>query len=42
MHPDDYLILEDESGRVGLRGDAFLPSVYVTGLNHKLNFIFCL
>ncbi|CAI9101018.1 OLC1v1038236C1 [Oldenlandia corymbosa var. corymbosa] len=32
MHPDDYLVLEDESGRVKLRGDALLPSLYVTGI----------
>lgn len=32
MHPDDYLILEDEGGRVKLHGDVLLPSVYVTGL----------
>lgn len=32
MHPDDYLVLEDESGRVKLGGDVILPSVYVTGL----------
>ncbi|KAK3010098.1 hypothetical protein RJ639_012438, partial [Escallonia herrerae] len=30
-HPDDYLILEDESGRVKLRGTVLSPSVYVTG-----------
>ncbi|EYU39945.1 hypothetical protein MIMGU_mgv1a006524mg [Erythranthe guttata] len=32
MHSDDYLILEDESGRVKLRGTILVPSVYVTGL----------
>ncbi|KAI5671605.1 hypothetical protein M9H77_11969 [Catharanthus roseus] len=32
IHPDDYLILEDESGRVKIRGDAVLPSAYVTGV----------
>lgn len=32
MHSDDYLVLEDESGRVKLRGTLLLPSVYVTGL----------
>ncbi|KAA8518272.1 hypothetical protein F0562_015845 [Nyssa sinensis] len=32
MHPDDQLVLEDESGRVKLRGTALLPSVYVTGI----------
>ncbi|KAL3533941.1 hypothetical protein ACH5RR_007462 [Cinchona calisaya] len=32
IHPDDYLVLEDESGRVKLRGDVLLPSVYVTGI----------
>ncbi|KAK2965550.1 hypothetical protein RJ640_016692, partial [Escallonia rubra] len=30
-HPDDYLVLEDESGRVKLRGTVLSPSVYVTG-----------
>lgn len=32
VHSNDYLVLEDESGRVKLRGDVLLPSVYVTGL----------
>ncbi|KAL7098057.1 hypothetical protein ACP275_10G181600 [Erythranthe tilingii] len=32
MHSEDYLILEDESGRVKLRGTILVPSVYVTGL----------
>ncbi|KAL7230108.1 hypothetical protein ACSBR2_008608 [Camellia fascicularis] len=32
IHPDDHLVLEDESGRVKLRGNVLLPSVYVTGL----------
>ncbi|XP_050940009.1 DNA polymerase delta small subunit isoform X2 [Cucumis melo] len=32
MHPDDHLVLEDESGRVKLSGDVLLPSVYVTGI----------
>ncbi|PIN03618.1 DNA polymerase delta, regulatory subunit 55 [Handroanthus impetiginosus] len=32
MHSDDYLVLEDESGRVMLRGDHLLPSVCVTGM----------
>ncbi|XP_057438754.1 DNA polymerase delta small subunit [Lotus japonicus] len=32
MHPDDHLILEDESGRVKLGGDLISPSVYVTGI----------
>lgn len=31
MHADDYLVLEDESGRVKLEGAALVPSVYVTG-----------
>jgi DNA polymerase delta subunit 2 len=30
-HNDDYLIMEDESGRVKLIRDAKLPSFYVTG-----------
>eukprot|EP01018_Ginkgo_biloba_P029266 Gb_31965 [translate_table: standard] len=32
MHPDDYLILEDDSGRVKLAGNVFSPSIYVTGV----------
>lgn len=32
MHPDDNLVLEDESGRVNLKGSVLSPSVYVTGL----------
>ncbi|XP_027068355.1 DNA polymerase delta small subunit isoform X2 [Coffea arabica] len=32
MHPDDHLILEDESGRIKVCGDVLLPSVYVTGV----------
>ncbi|CAO2822137.1 unnamed protein product [Amaranthus hypochondriacus] len=32
MHADDYLVLEDESGRVKLEGAALVPSVYVTGV----------
>ncbi|XP_068640007.1 DNA polymerase delta small subunit [Aristolochia californica] len=31
VHPDDHLVLEDESGRVKLAGDVLSPSVYVTG-----------
>ncbi|KAM7263626.1 hypothetical protein ACFE04_001309 [Oxalis oulophora] len=31
-HLDDYLVLEDESGRVKLRGTMLLPSIYVTGV----------
>lgn len=31
MHPDDHLVLEDESGRVKLSGDLISPSVYITG-----------
>lgn len=31
VHPDDHLVLEDESGRVKLAG-MLSPSVYVTGL----------
>ncbi|GAB4843779.1 DNA polymerase delta subunit 2 [Ancistrocladus abbreviatus] len=30
MHSDDYLVLEDESGRVKLDGTLLLPSVFVT------------
>lgn len=29
---DDYLVLEDESGRVKLAGNIIVPSVYATGL----------
>eukprot|EP00253_Pinus_taeda_P027511 PITA_27511 len=32
MHPDDYLILEDDSGRVKLAGNMLSPSTYVTGV----------
>ncbi|XVF07363.1 hypothetical protein REPUB_Repub06bG0132100 [Reevesia pubescens] len=32
MHQDDYLVLEDESGRVKLGGTMLSPSVYVTGV----------
>lgn len=32
MHPDDNLILEDESGRVKLGGSALSPAIYVTGI----------
>ncbi|CAH9063078.1 unnamed protein product [Cuscuta europaea] len=32
MHPDDSLVLEDESGRVKLSGSLLVPSTYVTGL----------
>lgn len=30
-HNDDYLVLEDESGRVKLTGGAISVSMYVTG-----------
>ncbi|CAK9148463.1 unnamed protein product [Ilex paraguariensis] len=32
MHPDDDLVLEDESGRVKLAGTVLIPSIYVTGI----------
>ncbi|KHN07429.1 DNA polymerase delta small subunit [Glycine soja] len=32
IHPDDHLVLEDESGRVKLSGSIILPSEYVTGI----------
>ncbi|KAM3690364.1 hypothetical protein ACB098_09G119100 [Castanea mollissima] len=32
MHPDDTLVLEDDSGRVKLSGSVLLPSIYVTGV----------
>ncbi|KAJ0974516.1 hypothetical protein J5N97_016481 [Dioscorea zingiberensis] len=32
MHPDDHLILEDESGRVKLTGNFLAPSTCVTGI----------
>lgn len=38
MHPDDSLILEDESGRVKLGGSALSPPVYVTGIVVSLFF----
>ncbi|KAL6145326.1 hypothetical protein ACLB2K_056014 [Fragaria x ananassa] len=31
VHADDYLVLEDESGRIKLGGSVLSPSVYVTG-----------
>ena len=31
VHEDDNLVLEDESGRVNLKGSVLSPSVYVTG-----------
>lgn len=37
MHPDDHLVLEDESGRVKLSGSLLPPSVFVTGLFHLQN-----
>lgn len=36
MHPDDHLVLEDESGRVKLSGAVLIPSVYVTGPYHRM------
>lgn len=33
VHPDDHLILEDESGRVTLTGSLLDPSAFVTGAN---------
>ncbi|XP_020260121.1 DNA polymerase delta small subunit [Asparagus officinalis] len=32
MHPDDYLVLEDDSGRVKLTGELVSPSTFVTGI----------
>lgn len=32
VHEDDNLVLEDESGRVNLKGSVLSPSVYVTGI----------
>lgn len=32
VHTDDYLVLEDESGRIKLGGSVLSPSVYVTGI----------
>ncbi|KAK4777529.1 hypothetical protein SAY87_017716 [Trapa incisa] len=32
MHESDYLVLEDESGRIKLGGSLLSPSVYVTGV----------
>ena len=39
MHPDDHLVLEDESGRVKLGGTVLSPSVYVTGIFHAREII---
>ncbi|XP_055800724.1 DNA polymerase delta small subunit isoform X2 [Solanum dulcamara] len=38
-HPDDNLVLEDESGRVKLSGCMLLPSTYVTGEDKYVVFI---
>lgn len=39
LHPDDYLVLEDESGRVKIAGSRLSPSAYVTGfLENFVNF----
>ncbi|KAL1550032.1 DNA polymerase delta subunit 2 [Salvia divinorum] len=32
VHSDDYLVLDDKSGRIKLSGGLHLPSVYVTGI----------
>lgn len=32
MHQDDYLVLEDEGGRVKLRVSLLSPSLHVTGI----------
>jgi hypothetical protein len=39
MHPDDHLVLEDESGRVKLGGTVLSPSLYVTGISHAREII---
>ncbi|KAJ6864390.1 DNA polymerase delta small subunit isoform X2 [Populus alba x Populus x berolinensis] len=39
VHPDDHLVLEDESGRVKLGGTVLSPSVYVTGISHAREII---
>lgn len=38
-HNDDYLILEDESGRVKLTGGAISASMYVTGMCSEPSFV---
>lgn len=38
-HNDDYLILEDESGRVKLTGGAISASTYVTGMYNEPSFV---
>ncbi|XP_015898943.3 DNA polymerase delta small subunit isoform X1 [Ziziphus jujuba] len=37
IHSDDYLILEDESGRVHLGGSVLSPSIYVSGVVFALH-----
>lgn len=39
MHPDDKLVLEENSGRVKLAGNVPLASVYVTSLFHDKHII---
>lgn len=41
MHPDDNLILEDESGRVKLAGSALSPAIYVTGMQMDCYCFYC-
>ncbi|PKU87571.1 DNA polymerase delta small subunit [Dendrobium catenatum] len=37
LHPDDQLILEDEIGRVKLRGSLLNPTDFVTGIGLALH-----
>ncbi|XP_020596527.1 DNA polymerase delta small subunit isoform X2 [Phalaenopsis equestris] len=37
LHPDDHLILEDEIGRVKLKGSLLIPTDFVTGIGLALH-----
>ncbi|KAK8955820.1 DNA polymerase delta small subunit [Platanthera guangdongensis] len=37
VHPDDHLILEDEIGRVNLKGSLLIPTAFVTGVGLALH-----
>ncbi|KAK8935982.1 DNA polymerase delta small subunit [Platanthera zijinensis] len=37
VHPDDHLILEDEIGRVNLKGSLLIPTAFVTGIGLALH-----
>lgn len=37
VHPDDHLVLEDEIGRVKLKGSLLIPTAFVTGVGLALH-----